>query len=699
MTPAEDTAHYSMHTVSTPAPTICSVFPPTCSFSPVMENFAALQSSTLPYAPNAAPGSFFLQQNPNGSFTLVPQPFLGNLTYGSSNSMVTPLMLPPVSHASGTQLPNLSSSKNMIFAGPTVNSVMSTVMGSNVACLAVDNASGPVGSGSLIDSGNFPLAHNEATTQESSSVPTAVVHANDGKIINGEKLRAKTHAALTVPQANTPSAAPQPKSFAEMFKSPTVDIHKPSIPDPIVRGENIVIRIDDTLYNESLKSFDNALIGRLILSKGTQPYKIDAVRRKLQDYYSMPQLKVTPLGRGYYCLFFPSRDDMSRAWSGGSVNFKPGTLRLQQWEPDFCPEKQVRKTAQVWVQFYGLTLDYWHTDILLAIAKGVGVPLRIDQATANKDLGIYARVLVEVDFSKDLRYELNIERTGACNKIDVAYEDLPKHCSFCRLVGHMLSECREARRHAESIIPPEKRGGNQTHIRSSDRRQGRSRSRRRRGKSPAVQVRQVYRPVISTSASIDVATTSRVVPHSATTLGLSSPSSALPPFSDIVSGNTVLVSPGISAVTVLSSVSGMVGPMGSNLPLQHAICPLGLLPFSSPAQFMFLICSLGTLIIEALKLMVSEMSPRRRMMVIMWQIQVRSLLMKVIIWLGQRLLIHPLQIILRVLGPVILLLLSKARKTLMLVRKRIPRCTPLPALLLSTQSSLLPSQMIPPIWQ
>lgn len=129
----------------------------------------------------------------------------------------------------------------------------------------------------------------------------------------------------------------------------------------------------------------------------------------------------------------------------------------------------------VWVQFYGLTLDYWHADILIAIAKGVGIALRIDQATVNKDLDMYTWVLVEVDFSKDLCYELIIERTCVCNKIDVVYEDLPHHCSFCRLVCYMLSKCREARRQVESIIPPEKRGGDQTRARSSDRQQGRSR--------------------------------------------------------------------------------------------------------------------------------------------------------------------------------------------------------------------------------
>lgn len=70
------------------------------------------------------------------------------------------------------------------------------------------------------------------------------------------------------------------KSFAELFKFPPVDSHKPSILDSIVRGADIVIPIDDSLYNKSLKSFKNAMIGRLIFSKGTQPYRIDAENYK-----------------------------------------------------------------------------------------------------------------------------------------------------------------------------------------------------------------------------------------------------------------------------------------------------------------------------------------------------------------------------------------------------------------------------------
>lgn len=71
---------------------------------------------------------------------------------------------------------------------------------------------------------------------------------------------------------------------------------------------------------------------------------------------------------------------------------------------------------------------------------------------------MFVWVLVEVNFSRDLGYELTVEMTGVYNKIEVVYKDLPKHCSFYRLVGHTISECRKARWHAESIFPLERRG-------------------------------------------------------------------------------------------------------------------------------------------------------------------------------------------------------------------------------------------------
>lgn len=47
----------------------------------------------------------------------------------------------------------------------------------------------------------------------------------------------------------------------------------------------------------------------------------------------------------------------------------------------------------------GLCQDYWDPRLLLQIARGVGLPLRIDKATVDRTYGSFARVLIEVDLS------------------------------------------------------------------------------------------------------------------------------------------------------------------------------------------------------------------------------------------------------------------------------------------------------------
>lgn len=47
----------------------------------------------------------------------------------------------------------------------------------------------------------------------------------------------------------------------------------------------------------------------------------------------------------------------------------------------------------------GLPQEYWRSKILFAIARGIGIPLSLDDATISKSLGDYARVLVDLDLA------------------------------------------------------------------------------------------------------------------------------------------------------------------------------------------------------------------------------------------------------------------------------------------------------------
>lgn len=49
----------------------------------------------------------------------------------------------------------------------------------------------------------------------------------------------------------------------------------------------------------------------------------------------------------------------------------------------------------IWIQLPSLNLKYWGEICLFKLVKGIGQPLKLDQATQSKDRLLYARVLVE----------------------------------------------------------------------------------------------------------------------------------------------------------------------------------------------------------------------------------------------------------------------------------------------------------------
>jgi hypothetical protein len=152
------------------------------------------------------------------------------------------------------------------------------------------------------------------------------------------------------------------------------------------------------------------------------------------------------LGKGFYEFAFSSLEDVRRVRSVASWNLNPGLLKLFAWSNDFNPSVQQNTSAQVWVRLYGLAQEYWRPKIIFAIASSIGTPICID-AASNKSMfdrtfGHYARVLVDIDFSRELRYKVLVERKGFAFLVDLDYENIPDFCTFCKTVGHHVGMCR-----------------------------------------------------------------------------------------------------------------------------------------------------------------------------------------------------------------------------------------------------------------
>ena len=126
----------------------------------------------------------------------------------------------------------------------------------------------------------------------------------------------------------------------------------------------------------------------------------------------------------------------------GTINLKPGVLRLFEWKKDFNMHKQRNTHAQVWIRLLELPREYWMDRILCEISCAVGTTLIIDNATTKRLYGHYARILIDMDFSRKLFHEITVEREGYAFNVEVAYEWLPDFCTHCQNIGHDVSACR-----------------------------------------------------------------------------------------------------------------------------------------------------------------------------------------------------------------------------------------------------------------
>ena len=186
-----------------------------------------------------------------------------------------------------------------------------------------------------------------------------------------------------------------------------------------------------------------ALRARLTLNKGDKPYSARDLSDKIGKLWKTSDgWKMVPLGKGYYDFHFDSADDLRKIWAAGTINLKPGLLRLSQWTKDFKYLAQKQTHVSLWIRLVELPQEYWLERTLKEIASAVGTPIDIDGPTRNHTFGHYARILVDIDLSKRAYDEILVEREGFVFKVEVQYERRPLFCHHCFTIGHNVSTCR-----------------------------------------------------------------------------------------------------------------------------------------------------------------------------------------------------------------------------------------------------------------
>jgi len=140
---------------------------------------------------------------------------------------------------------------------------------------------------------------------------------------------------------------------------------------------------------------------------------------------------------GWILFEFQSEEDRLKVLNGGPYFAYGSNLMLKILPPCFRFGSEEMTTVPTWIQLPDLPFDCWTERALSKIVSKVGIPITTDKLTRTCDRISFARVLVEVDVSKDLVTSVEVKLpTGVIYDQLVVFESTPKYCKKCKTFGH-----------------------------------------------------------------------------------------------------------------------------------------------------------------------------------------------------------------------------------------------------------------------
>ncbi|KAI9128007.1 hypothetical protein K1719_001000 [Acacia pycnantha] len=183
-----------------------------------------------------------------------------------------------------------------------------------------------------------------------------------------------------------------------------------------------------------LKPFQRTLVVKLL---GRQPSYGFMVKKLKQIWERKGQIDIFDLENDFYLVNFQNMDDYMEALTGGPWVILDAYLSVARWKPEFSPTHEKIVSVVAWVRFPDLPAPLFDKKFLLNLGNSIGKAIRLDVHTAQRTRGRFARMCVELDLSKPLVPEFDVEG----QKLSVVYESLGKICNSCGRVGHTKEGC------------------------------------------------------------------------------------------------------------------------------------------------------------------------------------------------------------------------------------------------------------------
>lgn len=124
---------------------------------------------------------------------------------------------------------------------------------------------------------------------------------------------------------------------------------------------------------------------------------------------------------------------------------------LGQWHLGFDPLEVKLYRALIWVNIPWLPMEFGDLRIFKRAAAELGRPIRVDEPTAKKSRGRFARLCIEMNLQVWNPPEITLTKGSYSKTFKCIYEGISNLCLGCGRVGHLKEDCPKEERRSEGI--------------------------------------------------------------------------------------------------------------------------------------------------------------------------------------------------------------------------------------------------------
>ena len=148
-------------------------------------------------------------------------------------------------------------------------------------------------------------------------------------------------------------------------------------------------------------------------------------------------------GSGWIIFQFSSIEDQIKVLENGPYIIYGRPLLLKTMPRFFRFENEAISTFPVWIQLRNFPTDLWYPNVFGKICSKLGKPIHSDKMTTHKERVTFARCLVEINMANEIKHSVLIHLPGGGEyEQPVFYENLPRYCPHCKIVGHTEDGCK-----------------------------------------------------------------------------------------------------------------------------------------------------------------------------------------------------------------------------------------------------------------